>query len=257
MLLAIDIGNTNITLGLYRGEELQSSWRISTRQTATADELASVLIGLFAAQSVLAADIDAVVAASVVPLLTPAVQEMARRYFGLEAMVIGPGVRSKIRILYDNPREVGADRIANAAAVAHKYGGPAIVVDFGTSVNYDVINGNGDFIGGVLAPGLESSLDALVAQAARLHRVDLVAPAKVIGKSTVASLQSGLMWGVVAQVEGLVARIRSELGEQAKVIATGGQAAVVASLTPVIQYVDPQLTLEGLRLIWQQNQIGG
>jgi len=202
------------------------------------------------------AEVDGVVVSSVVPTINPALIEASRRYLKCDPIMVGPGVKTSVRIRYDNPKDVGADRIANALAAYTKYGGPIIVIDFGTAVTYDAINAEGDYLGGAIAPGVEISLDALVRHTAMLRRVEPVAPDSVIGRNTVASIQSGLIWVFVAQVEGMVERFRSELGGSAKVIATGGQAALLAGLTHVIETTDPLLTLEGLRLIYAQNSNG-
>src|SRR2546426_55073 len=201
--------------------------------------------------------VSGVVISSVVPTLNPALVEASRRYLKCEPVMVGPGVKTSVRIRYDNPKDVGADRIANALAAYSKYGGPIVVIDFGTAVTYDAINAEGDYLGGAIAPGVEISLDALVSQTAMLRRVEPVAPDSVIGRNTVASIQSGLVWGFVAQVEGMVKRMVDELGGKARVIATGGQASLVAGLTNVIETTDPLLTLEGLSLIYAQNSDGG
>ena len=233
MLLAVDVGNTNVTLALFDGEKLVADWRVTSHHERTADELAVELRQLFDLRGFEVEVVDGVVISSVVPT-----------------------VNSALRIRYDNPKDVGADRIANALAAYTKYGGPVVVIDFGTAVTYDAINADGDYLGGAIAPGVEISLDALVSHTAMLRRVEAVAPDSVIGRNTVASIQSGLIWGFVAQVEGMVQRMVSELGGSAKVIATGGQAALVAGLTNVIEATDPLLTLEGLRLIYAQNSDG-
>jgi type III pantothenate kinase len=253
MLLAVDVGNTNVAIGLYDGDRLRAHWRIATKGDRTSDELAVQLTQLFALRGVALDDVTGVVIASVVPGLNPALAEVSSRYLGVEPVMVGPGVKTGVRVRYENPKDVGADRIANALAVFRKYGGPAVVIDFGTAVTYDAISADGDYLGGAIAPGVEISLDALVAQTARLQRVEPMAPDSVIGKTTVAAIQSGLIWGFVAQVEGMVRRMVEELGGSARVIATGGQAELVAGLTPAIETVDALLTLEGLRLIYLQN----
>src|SRR5258708_28623050 len=200
--------------------------------------------------------VDGVVISSVVPTINSGLGEGYRRYLKCEPVMVGPGVKTSVRVRYDNPKDVGADRIANALAAYTKYGGPVIVIDFGTAVTYDAISAEGDYLGGAVAPGVEISLDALGSHTAMLRRVEAVAPDSVIGRNTVASIQSGLVWGFVAQVEGMVHRMVAELGGSARVIATGGQAPLVASLTNVIETTDPLLTLEGLRLIYAQNSDG-
>ncbi|HMJ40065.1 MAG TPA: type III pantothenate kinase [Verrucomicrobiae bacterium] len=256
MLLAVDVGNTNVTMALFEGERLIADWRVTSHHERTADELAVELRQLFELRGFDFSVVDGVVISSVVPNLNPALIEASRRYLKCEPVMVGPGVKTSVRIRYDNPKDVGADRIANALAAYTKYGGPIVVIDFGTAVTYDAINAEGDYLGGAIAPGVEISLDALVRHTAMLRRVEPVAPDSVIGRNTVASIQSGLIWGFVAQVEGMVERFRSELGGSAKVIATGGQAALLAGLTHVIETTDPLLTLEGLRLIYAQNSNG-
>jgi len=256
MLLAVDVGNTNVTMALFEGDRLIADWRVTSHHERTADELAVELRQLFELRGFDFSVVDGVVISSVVPNLNPALIEASRRYLKCEPVMVGPGVKTSVRIRYDNPKDVGADRIANALAAYTKYGGPIVVIDFGTAVTYDAINAEGDYLGGAIAPGVEISLDALVRHTAMLRRVEPVAPDSVIGRNTVASIQSGLIWGFVAQVEGMVERFRSELGGSAKVIATGGQAALLAGLTHVIETTDPLLTLEGLRLIYAQNSNG-
>jgi type III pantothenate kinase len=256
VLLAVDVGNTNVTLALFDGERLAADWRVTSRREWTADEVAVELRQLFALRELELGVVSGVVIASVVPTVNPALVEAARRYLNCEPVMVGPGVKTSVRIRYDNPKDVGADRIANALAAYSKYGGPVVVIDFGTAVTYDAINGEGDYLGGAISPGIEISLDALVSQTAMLRRVEPVAPDSVIGRNTVASIQSGLVWGFVAQVEGMVKRMVDELGGTAHVVATGGQAPLVAGLTPVIEATDPLLTLEGLRLIYAQNSDG-
>lgn len=253
MLLAVDVGNTNVTLALYQGEKLVADWRLTTQRDRTADEIGVELRQLFALRDLDLKVVDAVVIASVVPNLNPSLVEASRRYLDCEPLMVGAGVKTSVRIRYENPKDVGADRIANALAAYTKYGGPVVVIDFGTAVTYDAINAEGDYLGGAIAPGVEISLDALVTHTAMLRKVEPIAPDSVIGRNTVASIQSGLIWGFVAQVEGMVQRMVGELGGSAKVIATGGQAALVAGLTHVIEVTDPLLTLEGLRLIHLQN----
>jgi type III pantothenate kinase len=257
VLLAIDVGNTNVTLALFDGETLVADWRVTSHRERTADEMAVELRQLFELRGYELAIVSAVVISSVVPTLNPALVEASRRYLKCEPIMVGPGVKTSVRIRYENPRDVGADRIANALAAYTKYGGPVVVIDFGTAVTYDAISADGEYLGGAIAPGVEISLDALVSHTAMLRRVEPVAPDSVIGRNTINSIQSGLVWGFVAQVEGMVQRMVAELGGKARVIATGGQAALVADLTHVIEKTDPLLTLEGLRLIYVQNSNGG
>ena len=256
MLLAVDVGNTNVTFALFDGERLAADWRVTSHRERTADEVAVELKELFDLRGLEFGIVTGVVISSVVPNLNPALLEASRRYLHCEPVMVGPGVKTSVRVRAENPREVGADRIANALAAFTKYGGPVVVIDFGTAVTYDAINAEGDYLGGAIAPGVEISLDALVSQTAMLRRVEPVAPDSVIGRNTVTSIQSGLVWGFVAQVEGMVARMVKELGGSAHVVATGGQAALVAGLTHVIEKTDPLLTVEGLRLIYLQNADG-
>jgi type III pantothenate kinase len=256
MLLAVDVGNTNVTLALFEGERLVADWRVTSHRERTADEMAVELRQLFSLRGFELDVVSGVVISSVVPNLNPALIEASRRYLKREPIMVGPGVKTGVRIRYENPKDVGADRIANALAAYTKYGGPVVVIDFGTAVTYDAINAEGDYLGGAIAPGVEISLDALVSNTAMLRRVEAVAPDSVIGRNTVTSIQSGLVWGFVAQVEGMVERMVAELGGKATVIATGGQAGLVAGLTHVIHATDPLLTLEGLRLIYLQNADG-
>ena len=253
MLLAIDIGNTNTVLGVFDGEHLVADFRLRTEGHATGDELGLVVTGLLARKDITAADVDGLVVSSVMPSLARSVDELAGRYFHVTPLVVGPGVRSGIRILTDDPRQVGADRIVNAIAAFRQYGGPAIVVDLGTATTFDAISATGDYLGGAIAPGLLISLDALVEHAAKLNRIDPVPPPTVIGKTTTAAMQSGVMLGYVGLIEGLVARMRDELGGKATVVATGGLAEVLAGQTTAIDVVDPRLTLVGLHLIWDLN----
>ncbi len=249
MLLAVDVGNTQTVLGLYDAERLVDTWRLATERTRTGDELGVLLGGLLDPESV-----DGVCLSTTVPSIVREWERLAARWADARLLVVGPGVKTGISIRYDDPREVGPDRIVNAVAAKARYGAPAIVVDFGTSTNFDVVSPEGEYVGGVLAPGIEISMEALFARAARLVNVDFVAPATVIGKTTVGGLQSGLVYGFAGQVDGIVARIREELqAPEARAIATGGLAEVVAPHSAVIERVDPFLTLEGLRLVWELN----
>ncbi|MEX0755405.1 MAG: type III pantothenate kinase [Actinomycetota bacterium] len=256
MLLAVDVGNTELSLGVFRAEELAFTWRLSTRADRTADELA-VLFGGMLAQRDLAFDsqITAVVMASVVPTVTQAIREMTRRYFGFGPIVVGPGTKTGIPIKTDNPREVGADRVVNALAAVERYGAPCIVVDFGTATTYDAISVKGEYVGGAIAPGIQASGASLFHATARLTQVELVAPKSAIGKNTVESLQSGLLYGTAAEVDGMVARVRDELDRDATTIATGGFADLVVPHCASIDEHDPWLTLEGLRLIFDRNVV--
>jgi type III pantothenate kinase len=257
MLLAVDVGNTNVTIALFDGERLVADWRVSSHRERTADEMAVELRQLFELRGLDFKAVTGVVISSVVPTLNPALVEASRRYLNCDPVMVGPGMQTSVRILYENPRDVGADRIANALAAYTKYGGPIVVIDFGTAVTYDAISAEGDYLGGAIAPGVEISLDALVSHTAMLRRVEPVAPDSVIGRNTVAAIQAGLVWGFVAQIEGMVRRMVDELGGRAHVVATGGQAPLVAELTNVIEATDPLLTLDGLRLIYAQNSDRG
>jgi type III pantothenate kinase len=249
MLLAVDVGNTQTVLGLYAGETLREHWRISTEAERTGDELGVLLNGLLDAETV-----DGICLSSTVPALIREYEHLASEWAAAPLLVVGPGVKTGIPIRYDDPHEVGPDRIVNAVAAKERYGAPCIVVDFGTSTNFDIVSPDGDYVGGVLAPGIEVSMDALFARAARLFRVDFSAPATVIGKTTAAALQSGLVYGFTGQVDEIVTRIRGELGVDAPAVATGGLAGLIAPHSRTIGRVDPWLTLEGLRLVWDRNR---
>jgi len=253
MLLAVDVGNTHIVVGVFDEERLAADFRAHTDPRATGDELGLLLTDLLTRGGVAVAAIDGVIVSNGVPALTRPLTELSQRYFARDAMFVGPGIRTGIRIHYDDPRQVGGDRIANAIAARHVYGTPAIVVDFGTATTFDCVDEAGDYLGGAIAPGIQVSLDALVEHAARLTNVELVAPDTAIGHSTAASVQSGLMYGYVGLVEGLLARIKREIGGAPKVIGTGGLADAIAELTDVIDVVDQRVTLTGLRLIHEQN----
>jgi type III pantothenate kinase len=254
MLLAVDVGNTQTVLGLFDGERLAEHWRVATEAERTGDELAALLSDLLSLRGLGFDDVSAICLSSAVPLLVRSYQELAERHIGAPLLVLGPGTRTGIPVLYDDPREVGPDRIANAVAARERYGAPCIVVDFGTSTNFDAVSAQGEYVGGVLAPGIEVSMDALFARAARLTKVDFVEPETVIGKTTVSALQSGLVYGFAGQVDGIVERIRAELGDTAPVIATGGLAELIAPHSRTIEKVDPLLTLDGLRLVWDRNR---
>ena len=249
MLLAVDVGNTQTVLGLFDGERLVDSFRLATDRSRTGDELGVTLDSLFVLD-----DVEGICLSTTVPALQREWERVAERWASAPLLVLGPGVRTGIPIRYDDPREVGPDRIANAVAAAERYGPPCIVVDFGTSTNFDIVSPEGEYVGGVLAPGIEISMDALFARAARLVKVEFAPPASVIGKTTVAGLQSGLVYGFAGQVDGIVERIRGELGVEAQTIATGGLAELIAPHARTLERVDPFLTLEGLRLVWQRNQ---
>jgi type III pantothenate kinase len=249
VLLAVDVGNTQTVLGLFDGEQLTDSFRLATDRSRTGDELGVTLDALFALD-----DVEGICLSTTVPALQREWERVAERWAGAELLVLGPGVKTGIPIRYDDPREVGPDRIANAVAAAEKYGPPCIVVDFGTSTNFDIVSVDGEYVGGVLAPGIEVSMDALFARAARLVKVDFAAPPTVIGKTTVGGLQSGLVYGFAGQVDGIVGRIRAELGVEAPTVATGGLADLIAPHATTLDRVDPYLTLEGLRIVWSRNR---
>ena len=250
MLLTVDVGNTNTVLGLFDGEELFESYRIKTDPRVTADELALMFRGLLAAHP----EPDGVSVCSTVPAVLDQLRAMFGRYFAdVPTIVVGPGVRTGVPLLYDNPREVGPDRVVNTLAAHTLYGGPSVVVDFGTSTNFDVVSARGEFLGGALAPGVEISVDALAARAARLFKVELVEPRAVIGKTTQEALQSGLVYGFAGQVDGMVRRISAELGATPTVIATGGLSHLMFGVCETLQHHEPDLTLLGLRLVYEKN----
>jgi type III pantothenate kinase len=263
MLLAIDVGNTNTVLGVFDGEEIVEHWRIATDPVRTADEIAVVLQGLLA-QSAKLEDphISGIALCSTVPSVLQEMREMCRRYYGdVPALIVEPGVRTGVSIRMDNPKEVGTDRIMNTVAAVHLYGGPALVVDFGTSTNFDAVSARGEFVGGAFAPGIEISVDALSRRAAQLLKVELTRPQHVIGKNTVEALQSGIIFGFAGQVEGLVRRMAAELApedpDSVTVIATGGLAPLVIGEVSVIDAHEPWLTLIGLRLVFERNHVFG
>ena len=254
MLLTVDVGNTQTVFGLFDGERLAEHWRVATESERTGDEVAALVGRLLELRDLGFEDVTGVCLSSTVPFLVRAYSEFAERYAEAPLLVLGPGVRTGIPILYDDPHEVGPDRIANAVAARERYGAPCIVVDFGTSTNFDAVSEGGEYVGGVLAPGIEISMDALFARAARLTKVDFVNPTSVIGKTTAGALQSGLVYGFAGQVDGIVARMRAELDGNAPVIATGGLADLIAPHATTVERVDPFLTLEGLRLVWERNE---
>lgn len=254
LLLTIDAGNTNTVLGIHRGTELVTHWRLTTRREQTADEYGILVRSLFAASQIDPGQIVGIALASVVPPLTPVLVTLSRQYLGHDPLVVEPGVRTGMPILYEPPSDVGADRIVNGVAAFALYGGPVIVVDFGTATTFDVVTRKGEYVGGVICPGVGISADALFQRAARLPRVDVRHPGRVIGRSTVGSIQAGLFFGYASLVEGLIARIKAELAEPAKVVATGGLAETLAAELPSLDAVDSVLTLNGLRLIWERNR---
>ena len=254
MLLAIDVGNTQTVLGLFDGNTLTHHWRISTNDERTSDEMALLVSELLRLRGIeFHPEALGIAVSSVVPRNTAALREMADEWFGVKAVVLEPGTRMGMPILMDNPKEVGADRLANSVGAFDLYGGPCIVVDFGTATTFDAVSAKGEYIGGAIIPGIEISLDALFARAAALRRVELIEPRNVIGKNTVESMQSGAVYGFTAQVDGMCTRIKKEMGE-ATVVATGGLAGLITPLSTTIQHHEPWLTLIGLRIVWERNQ---
>jgi len=254
MLLTIDLGNTNLTIGLYQEEKLAHHWRLATDHERMPDEYGLQFLGLLEHDGLSPADLTGVCLASVVPPLTGRVVQACHEYLKQEPLVVDTGVKTGIRIRYDDPRAVGADRVADAVAVHHLYGGPACIVDFGTATTFNALTKDGEYLGGAITAGINLAAEALFEHAAKLQRIDLQRPPSVIGRNTTHAMQSGLIFGYVAMTEGMVARFREELGPEMKVIATGGLAALVAKETQVIQIHAPWLTLDGLRIIWKLNQ---
>ncbi|MBI3084389.1 MAG: type III pantothenate kinase [candidate division NC10 bacterium] len=254
MLLALDVGNTNTVIGVFDDKALLTHWRLSTRREGTRDEYAMLIKGLFDFAGLAFQGVSAVIISSVVPPLQGPLEEMARQYFGVEPMVVGPGIKTGMPILYESPRDVGADRIVNAVAAFEAYGGPCIVVDFGTATTFDAISVRGEYLGGAICPGIGISSEALFQHAAKLPRVDITRPKVIIGKNTVGSMQAGLFFGYLSLVEGIVARMRAELGGRAAVVATGGLAELLLTESTAVDHVDPLLTLTGLRILFERNQ---
>jgi type III pantothenate kinase len=253
MLLAIDVGNTMTHVGMFRDGELVEHWRFATSRSATADQLAARISSPIALSDLRLSDIDAAIFSSVVPALAVEYEQLSNRYLGGKGALVGPSLKTGMPIRIDNPRELGADRLANAVAAYERCGGACIAVDFGTAINYDVVSSAGEYLGGVISPGIEISLEALAQRAARLPRVDLVPPRHAIGKGTQEAIQSGVVYGYAGQVDGIVTRLREELGEEATAIATGGFAAAIVPHCEQIDEIDDLLTLDGLRIIWERN----
>ncbi len=254
MLLAIDIGNTTVALGVFRDKELVKDWKVRTEREKTADEYGIILLELLRTASLKPESVEAVIISSVVPPLTPVFQDLSRNMFGLKALVVGPGLRTGMPILYENPLEVGADRVVAGVAAFEKYGGPLVVVDFGTATTFDAITAKGEYLGGAIAPGIQISAEALYLKTAKLPRIEIAKPKKAIGRTTVASMQSGLYFGYIGLVNNIIAEIKKEIGQNARVISTGGFASLI---TPEVQAIDshePYLVLEGLRIIYDRNR---
>jgi type III pantothenate kinase len=254
MLLAIDIGNTNVVLGVFDGERLRESWRVGTKAQITADEYAMIVKDLFGFAGLEFRQIDGVIFSTVVPPLLPVMIEMSRKYFKLDPLVVSIEMRTGIALKYDNPGEIGADRIVNAAAAFKLFGGPIIIVDFGTATTFCAVTKQGEYLGGAITPGIKISAEALYQRAAKLPRVELARPGTVIGRDTVSAMQAGILFGYAGLVDGIVERMKREFAPDAKVIATGGMAELVAQETKSIHEVRPHLTLEGLRLLYAMNR---
>jgi type III pantothenate kinase len=254
MLLAFDVGNTTIAIGLFRGRKLVKSWKIKTDSDKTGDEYGAILLNLMRVAGLEPGKVTGAIVSSVVPPLTPVVEELCRTYFATEARVVGPGLKTGMPILYENPSEVGADRITAGVAAFEKYGGPVIVVDFGTATTFDAVSAKGEYLGGAIAPGVRISAEALYLKTAKLPRIEIRKPKKAIGRTTVASMQSGLYFGYIGLVTRTIAEIRKELGPNARVISTGGFGGQVAAEVPEIEAHEPDLVLEGLRIIHERNR---
>jgi type III pantothenate kinase len=254
MLLTIDIGNTNLTLGLYEGEQLGAHWRLATDNNRMPDEYGLQFLGLLQNAGKTLKDIHGISLASVVPPLTGRVIQACREYLKQEPLVVDAGIKTGLKIRYEDPKSVGADRVCDAVAVLKLYGGPACVVDFGTATTFNAITKEGEYLGGAITAGINLAAEGLFTHAAKLPRIDLQRPPSVIGRNTIHAMQSGLLFGYVSMVEGMVTRFRSELGSEMKVIATGGLAEVIAKETQVVNFIAPWLTLDGLRIIWELNQ---
>jgi type III pantothenate kinase len=256
MLLAVDVGNTQTHFGAFDGEQLVEHWRFATVRTSTSDELGAALRSLLELRGLTFDDIDASIVSSTVPQLRPEWTAMAARYLGHDMPVVGPGVRTGMPIRIDNPRELGADRLVNAVAAYEKVGGPVVVVDLGTALTFDVVSEGGEYLGGIIAPGVEISMEALTQRAAALPKIDLTPPRSLIGKGTADAIRSGIVYGFAGQVDAIVGRLRDELGEETEAIATGGLANAIVPFCETIDDVDDDLTLTGLRIIWERNQDG-
>ncbi|AGX02122.1 hypothetical protein B14911_02075 [Bacillus sp. NRRL B-14911] len=254
LIFVFDVGNTNIVLGVYDGEELKHHWRIETNRNKTEDEYGMIVKSLFEHVNLSFSNIDGIIISSVVPPIMFALERMCQKYFHHKPLVVGPGIKTGLNIKYENPREVGADRIVNAVAAIHEYGGPLIIVDFGTATTYCYINADKQYMGGAIAPGVNISTEALYSKAAKLPRIEIARPEHIVGKNTVAAMQSGIVYGYVGQVEGIVKRMKDQSDENPLVIATGGLANLIAQESNMIDIVDPFLTLKGLQLIYKRNR---
>jgi type III pantothenate kinase len=254
LIFVFDVGNTNIVLGVYDGEELKHHWRIETNRNKTEDEYGMIVKSLFDHVNLSFSNIDGIIISSVVPPIMFALERMCQKYFHHKPLVVGPGIKTGLNIKYENPREVGADRIVNAVAAIHEYGGPLIIVDFGTATTYCYINADKQYMGGAIAPGVNISTEALYSKAAKLPRIEIARPEHIVGKNTVAAMQSGIVYGYVGQVEGIVKRMKDQSDENPLVIATGGLANLIAQESNMIDIVDPFLTLKGLQLIYKRNR---
>lgn len=253
MLLVFDVGNSNIVLGAYEKETLLQHWRISTDRQKTGDEYGLLIHSLFQYHAMDTKDISAIIISSVVPPLLVPLYKMCQRYFGIDPLVVGPGIKTGIRLKYENPREIGADRIVNAVGAYEKFGGPLIIIDFGTATTFCAVDDNGDYLGGAIAPGIGISTEALFQRAAKLPRIELMTPKTVICRNTVSSMQSGIIFGFAGQVDAIVARMKEEMQKEAKVVATGGLANLIAKHSKVIDVVDHFLTLDGLYALYKRN----
>jgi type III pantothenate kinase len=253
MLLAVDIGNTQTHLGAFQNGSLLEHWRLTTERDVTADELASIYTNLLALRNLSFNDIDDVIISSTVPKIVPEYVEMTERYLGEQCVVVGPGLKTGMPIRVENPRELGADRLVNAVAAYDRLGGPCVVVDFGTAITFDAISGQGEYLGGIIAPGVEISLNALTERAAKLPQVELTEPQHLIGRTTLEAIQAGVIYGFAAQIDGIVERLRDELGDELQVIATGGLSSHIVPFCDSVELTDDMLTLTGLRLIYERN----